>query len=155
MSEVLSLTVTSPTVTPLPLTATLVAPLTKCVPVSVSETVVPDTAVAGAIAVSVGAGGTTVKGSAGLVPPLAVVIVSVRGPSAASAAIASVAAADVALWTCTPLTAIPSPLTATAVVSPATKAVPAIRMGIVVPWTPVAGVTVCTCGRRVNGPVGV
>lgn len=56
------------TVTPLPLTAT-VAPATKFVPVSVSFTVVPVTTVVALKAVSVGAGGLTVKVAAALMPP--------------------------------------------------------------------------------------
>jgi hypothetical protein len=121
VSDVLFCTVTRPTVTPDPLTSTDVASLMNCVPVSVSVTAAPATALVGLIAVSVGAGGTTVNVTAGLVPPVAVVSVSVRGPSEALSAIISAAAALVGLCTLTFETVIPLPVTTTAAVSPTVK----------------------------------
>ncbi|HTE47192.1 MAG TPA: hypothetical protein VK636_18225 [Gemmatimonadaceae bacterium] len=60
VSDVALATVTVPTVTPVPDTAT-VAPETKLVPVSVTGTVAPTVPLDGAMVVSVGAGGLIVN----------------------------------------------------------------------------------------------
>jgi hypothetical protein len=137
--DVLFWTDTEPTVTPEPLTATVVALLMKLVPASVSVTVLPATAVVGLMAVSVGAGGTTVNVMAGLVPPVAVVRVTAREPSDASAAIVSVAAAVVADCTRTSLTVIPLPVITTAAVSPTVKSIPVSVTSTVAPCAPLGG----------------
>jgi hypothetical protein len=97
VSDVALVTSTALTVTPLPLTVTVVASGTKFVPLSVALTVVPATPTFGLRLASVGAGGTTVNVIGALVPPLAVVSVIACDPSGALPAIASVAVALVAL----------------------------------------------------------
>jgi hypothetical protein len=151
---VLFCTDTCPTVMPAPLTATVVALSMKFVPVSVSDVVVPAAAVVGLIAVSVGAGGTTVNVRSGLVPPVDVVSVSFREPSGAVAAIVNVATAVVALWTRTLLTVTPRPVITTAAVSPIVKPSPAIVTVTVVPCAPLGGVTPFACGVP-DGDVGL
>jgi hypothetical protein len=90
-------TFTGLTVTPLPLTVTVVAPGTKFVPVNVALTVDPATPALGLRLANVGAGGTTVNVIGALVPPLAVVNVIACAPSGALPAMISVAVAVVAL----------------------------------------------------------
>src|SRR4051794_13631539 len=79
VSDVVLLTATVVTVTPLPLTFTVVAPTTKLVPVSVTATVAPWSPWFGAMLVNVGAdaGAFTVNGTEPLVPA-AVVTVTFR-----------------------------------------------------------------------------
>ncbi len=89
-------TTTVLTVTPLPPTATVVAPTTKLVPVSVTATVLPWVPRFGETPVSVGAAvaGLTVKVCPPLVPP-AVVTVTVRAPAVAAGSITKLAVSDV------------------------------------------------------------
>ena len=78
----------------------------------------------------------TVNAAAPLVPPL-VVIVTFTAPSAALAAMVSVAVICVGLTTVTLLTAIPVLFVDT--VAPDTKFVPVRVTGTLAPWTPLAG----------------
>ena len=103
------------TVTPPPLTVTALAPV-RFVPVKVTGTTVPRTPVGGAIEVNVGgAGMTTVKVTALLVPPGAVTV-TFRAVPAAVAVIAKVALTWVSPTTVRPLTVTPPPGTVIAVV---------------------------------------
>src|SRR5579884_2053898 len=153
VSEVALATLTFVAVMLVPLTATVVAPLTKLVPVRVTVCVVPCTPVAGATLVNVGVGGFTVKVCAPLVPA-DVVAVTFVAPSAAPAAIVKSAVSVVALVTFTLLTVTPALLTATDV-PPTTKFVPvSVTPLTVVPCTPTAGDTVASAGAvpvTVNG----
>src|SRR5690349_3163165 len=88
--------------------ALTVAPLTKFVPVSVTEIVDPAPPDEGLRAVSVGWAGLIVNDTAGDVPP-AVVTVTFAVPRAAFAAIAKVAVICVALTTTTLLTVMSGP----------------------------------------------
>src|SRR5258705_6204014 len=90
VSAVPLVTVTVFTVTPVPLTATVVAAATKFVPASVTATVVPLMPLSGVTRVRVGGGGLTVKGDVPLVPA-AVVTVTLTAPSRALAAMTQVA----------------------------------------------------------------
>lgn len=123
-------TLTSVTVTFEPLTAT-VAPATKFVPVSVTDTVLPCTPEFGLTLVRVGVGGLTVNVLAAVVPP-AVVTVTFRSPSAAELPTTKSAVRDVPLETLTLLTVMFDPLTAT-VVAPLMKFVPVRVTDTVVP----------------------
>jgi hypothetical protein len=149
-----STTVTSATETPVPLMATVVAPETKWVPLSVIGTDAPAPITTGSTLPSVGTGGTTVKVNPALLVPPVVVTETLRAPSAASPAIVSVARAIVALCTSTSLTATPSPLTATAAVAPTVKLLPVMVIGTAVPVTPCGGVTAAVCGAGIDGAVG-
>jgi hypothetical protein len=82
-------TATFETVTPVPVTFTL-APDTKFVPVSVTETAVPCVPADGLTEVSVGAAAVTLKGTVPLVPPV-VVTETLYCPVAAFEAIVKVA----------------------------------------------------------------
>lgn len=136
-------TLTSVTVTFEPLTPT-VAPVTKLVPVNVTETVLPCTPALGLTLVKVGAGGLTVKVFAPVVPP-AVVTVTFRSPNAAEPPISKSAVSEVPLLTLTFLTVTFDPLTAT-VVEPEMKFVPVRVTETVVPCTPVVGLTAVSVG---------
>jgi hypothetical protein len=151
VSDVLLATLTLDAVTPVPLTATIVAPLTKFVPVNVLETVVPTTAVLRFKLVSVGAAGLMVNVCAPLVPP-AVVTVTVRAPSVAAASMTKLAVSDVALVTLTLPTVTPPPLTVT-VVAPATKFAPVSVSLTVAPVTPLAELTPVSVGTVGAGDV--
>src|ERR1039457_4748437 len=119
------------------------APATKLVPVRVTGTVAPGAPNAGAIVLSVGGGGLTVKTTGALVPAL-VVTVTFAAPSVALAAMGNVAVICVMLTTVTALTAIPVLLVAA--VAPATKLVPVRVTGTAAPRTPVAGAMVLSVG---------
>jgi hypothetical protein len=134
-------TVTGPAVTPEPLTATVVAPVTKFVPVSVIEaTVVPATPVFGEICVNVGEDGiaAVIEKVTALVVPPAVVTVTFRFPVVAAASIMKLVVSCVPLVTVTVPTVTPVPLTAT--VAPVTKLVPVnVTEASIVPAAPVFG----------------
>jgi len=128
-----------------PLTETPVAagvmttfePATKFVPVSRTLTDVPRTSVAGAIEVSVGAGGATTVNVAALLVPAGVVTVTFLAPNVAVAEMVKVAVTVLAFTTVKLPTVIPVPLTFTALAR--VKPVPVIVTGTTVPWTPVLG----------------
>jgi hypothetical protein len=153
ITEVSFTTLTSLTVTPVPLMATVVAPDTKFVPISVSATAVPLSAVAGLRAVRVGLGGMIVNvgaSSVRLEPPIEVVSVTVRVPSGASAAMVTFAVADVLLATVISLIAMPSPLNASADVPCVVKFVPVSVTVAVVPRTTVSGAMAVMVGGAVG-----
>jgi len=140
-SDVLLVTTTPVTVTPEPLTVTVVASAAKCVPVRICDTVVPVApscwrrlAMDGNETV---AAAMTENDCGALVPP-AVVIVTVRAPGAAAASMTKLVVSDVALCTVVPLAVTPDPLIAI-VVAPTTKPVPLSVADTVVPAEPVAG----------------
>jgi hypothetical protein len=135
-------TVTALTAIPVLLVAT-VAPETKLVPVRVTGAPAPRTPVAGAMVLSVGGGGLTVKMAGALVPPL-VVTVTFAPPSVALAAMVNVAVIRVALTTVKALTAMPGLLVVT--VAPRIKFVPVRVTGTLVPWTPLVGPTDASVG---------
>jgi hypothetical protein len=72
VNDVALCTVVAVTVTPAPLTATLVAPVTKPVPVNVIDAVEPAVPAAGRIDASVGAADVGFEGAEGLLLPHAV-----------------------------------------------------------------------------------
>src|ERR1019366_313246 len=123
-------TVTALTAIPVLLVAT-VAHETKLVAVRVTGAPAPRTPVAGAMVLSVGGGGLTVKIAGALVPPL-VVTVTFAPPSVALAAMVNVAVIRVALTTVKALTAMPGLLVVT--VAPRIKFVPVRVTGTLVPW---------------------
>ena len=109
-------TFTALTVIPKPETATVVSPVMKLLPVSVTATVVPRTPVAGEIEVNVGVGGiVTVKATVLLTPPGAVTVTFLAVP-AANAEMVRVVCTSVALTTVMGPTVMPPPDTVTAVV---------------------------------------
>ena len=111
-------------VTPVPLMLTVVPPVTKFTPEMDTLTTVPTFPLVGAIDVTPGEGGTTVKVRLPLVP-LGVVTLTVCGPSVASEAILKMAVIDVELLTLIVSTVIPDALTLTVVPPvPVTKFVP-------------------------------
>ena len=121
-----------------PLTETPVAaglmttfePATKFVPVSRTLTDVPRTSEAGAIEVSVGAGGATTVNVPALLVPAGVVTVTFLAPNVAVAAMVKVAVTVVAFTAAKLLTLIPPPLTFTAVA-------PVRKVPVIVTLTPV------------------
>ena len=136
----------APADTPVPLTCTVVAPLTKLVPVRVTVTVDPATPVAGVIPVSVGprfAAGMMPKFSPLLVPA-DVDTVTVRLPVAVDATVSGTVM-EVALITCGAPADTPVPLTCT-VVDPLTKLVPVNVTDTVDPGVPDAGVIAVSAG---------
>jgi hypothetical protein len=144
-------TVTPLTVIPLLPGFTAVAPVTKLVPVSVTDTLPPCAPLFGLTVVSVGAGGLTVNGCPPLVPPV-VVTVMLLVPVAAVDTIVKVAVICVELATVTPLTVIP--LLPGFTVAPVTKLVPVSVTGTLVPCAPLFGLTVVSVGAggvTVNG----
>jgi hypothetical protein len=143
MSDVGLDTALEATVTPVPVTATVVPAVMKFVPVIVTVVEMPCAAVAGEMLAMVGGGGFTVNVDAALVPPL-VVTVTLRAPSAASAAIASFAVIDVVLCIATSLTVTPVPLTAT--VAPETKFVPVNVTVVDEPVTPAVALRLVSVG---------
>src|SRR2546426_6290519 len=136
--DVAPATFTLPTVTPAPLTATL-APLAKLVPVSATATLVRRAPLAGLTEESVrGAGRSTVKVTAALVPP-GVVTVTLRAPAAAVPAIVNVVIKPVLPFAMvTGPTDTPVPLTVT-VLAPLTKLVPLSITLTVDKLSPLAG----------------
>src|ERR1022692_4144322 len=119
------------------------APATKLVPVRVTGTVAPGAPNAGAIVLSVGGGGLTVKTTGALVPAL-VVTVTFAAPSVALAAMVNVAVICVVLTTVTLPTVIP--VLPMATVAPPTKFAPVSVTGTAAPRTPVAGAMVLSLG---------
>jgi hypothetical protein len=154
VSEEVETTLTSLTLTPVPDTTTVVAPLMKPEPLSVDVTVVADAALLGVIDVNARLGAVTVNVTALLVP-LAVVIVNVRAPSAASAAIATVAVAVVAFWTAALLMERPVPLNANVGATPPDpKLLPVTVTFTVVPGLPDDGEIAVNCGGVEDGDDG-
>ena len=98
VSEESFVTTTLFTVTPLPTTATVVAPATKFVPASVTATVAPTAPLVGVTAVAVGSGGITVNGRATLVPWAVVTVTAfcraARGGAIARTAVRAVVVRD-------------------------------------------------------------
>src|SRR6202030_2210411 len=138
------------TVIPAPLTP-MVAPATKCVPVSVTATLWPCPPLFGLIEVSVGGARFTVNGCAPLVPP-EVVTVTFRAPVGALPAMVNVAVICVVLTTVVLLTVIPAPLRP--IVAPAIKFVPVSVTATLCPCTPFFGVIEVSVGGArftVNG----
>jgi hypothetical protein len=136
-----------PTVMPVPLTITVVAPATKLVPVKVTPTAFPATPVFGCTSVNVGgcAGGAcTVNVCALLVPPV-VVTVTLRAVAAAFAAMVNVTVKLVGPVTFGVPTVMPVPLTAT-VVPPIMKFVPVNVTPTAFPATAVFGCTFVNVG---------
>ena len=136
VAVIASPTVRPLTVIPVPETLMALAPL-KLVPVNVTGTAVPRTPAGGAIEVSVGAGGAlTVKVTALLVPPGAV-MVTLLGLPPAIALMVKVALTCESLTTVTPLTVTPLPdtLIAVAPVSP----LPKMLTGVAIPRTAEVG----------------
>jgi len=137
-------TVTLPTVTPVPETATVVPVAVKLAPVIVTGTVVFRTPVLGTIVDTVGAAGTTTVNVTALVTPAGVVTVTFLAVSPAVAVMEKVAV-TVVLFTALKLpTVMPAPETVIAVapVSP----VPLMVTGTLVPRAPVAGVIEVSTG---------
>src|SRR2546426_42093 len=99
-------TTTLPTMMPVPLAVTVVAPSTKFDPVRVTGTLVPRGPDDGLIASSAGTPGTTVNMRALLVPP-AVLTVMLRGPGAALGRIPKVTFIEVLLEANTELMNVP------------------------------------------------
>jgi hypothetical protein len=138
-----------PTVMPAPLTFTLVAPITKFVPVKVTSTAFPATPKFGCTFVNVGCGAWTVNVCALLVPPT-VVTVTLRAVAAAFAAIVNVTVKLVVLVTFGVPTVMPVPLTIT-VVAPAMKLVPVNVTPTAFPATPEFGCTFVNVGGCAGG----
>ena len=138
-------TFTGPTLTPAPLTVTVVTPGTRFVPVSVTVTAVLTAPPVGVIASKVGGGGKIVKVSPLLKPP-SVAIVTARSPRAAPESIVKAVVNVEELVTLTVPSTTPGPLTDTRV-APGTKFVPVSVKLTVVPVTPIAGDTELKVGR--------
>ena len=102
-------TVTAPTVTPPPETATVVPDVVKFVPVRVTGTDLPRTPVLGATEVSVGIGGAITVNASVFVAPIGVVTLTFLRVRPAVAEIVNVAVAVMSLTTVSPLTVIPPP----------------------------------------------
>lgn len=137
------MTVRPLTVTPAPLTATLVAPV-RLVPVSVTPNDVPRTPVEGATEANVGAGrAMTVKGTALLVPPGAVTVTFLAEPAAVEL-IVKVALTCASVTTVMPVTVTPPPDTVTATVP--VNPLPKRLTGTDVPRTPWLGETTSSTG---------
>jgi hypothetical protein len=133
------------TVTPAPLTATVVPPETKFAPVIVVVTVVPGAAEFGSTDVIAGACGITLNVAGELVPALDVTVI-VRGPDAASVEKLTMADSVATSVMLTDNTDTPAPLTAS-VVPGVVKFVPLTARVIVVPATAFAGLTEEIVGR--------
>jgi hypothetical protein len=137
-------TVTAPIVTPPPAIVTVVPVAVKLLPLMVTgETVVPRTPVAGAIEVTVGAGGlTTVKTTAFVVPPGAITV-TLLGDSAADPAMAKFALIVVSFTTVTPLIVTLPPVMATV---PPVRPTPVSVTGTVLPRVPEIGLIAVSDG---------
>ena len=107
VSDVGFVTFTALTVTPAPLTCTVVWPAAKSVPVIVTFTALPTLPEFGWTCPIVGAAVTV--NVAALLVPLGAVTVTLRAPVAAFAAIVNVAVSDVGPVTFTALTVTPAP----------------------------------------------
>jgi len=151
LSDVLLATATLATATPEPLTATVVAPATKLVPVRTCAGLVPVAPSACRRLVIVGnaipadEAATIVNGTGELFPP-DVCTVTFRAPAAADGSMTKLAVIDDALWTVSAVTDTPLPLTET-VVPPLTNPAPLNERETVVPALPLANVQL-----RVDAP---
>jgi hypothetical protein len=147
--EVWLRTVTELVVIPDPLTATVVDPATKKVPVRVTPTDVPWAPAAILVEVSVGGCPWTVNVTA-LLEPCPVPTVTFRGPGVAEAAIVNVAVKAIELDAVTALAITPVPLTKT-LVPPETKFVPLSVTLTVAFCTPEGGFSDVSVGGGATG----